>query len=230
MKPDTPSHCIDFSTLSPHQRYKILIGSIVPRPIAWVTTVDPEGRVNAAPFSFFNALSADPPWVGLGVQRRQDGGPKDTLRNIEATGVFTVNVVADALVEAMNVCAVAFPADIDELAAAGLEAQPGAVIAAPWIAQAPVALECRKVMIVPTGPRGDIVLAEVVLAHIRADLCDPAQLHIDPFGLDAVGRMGGQGYARTRDYFDLAVKSPEEFHASPDGGVRHWPSQWVTNG
>lgn len=223
MSPEDSFHCIDFSTLSPHQRYKVLIGSIVPRPIAWVTTVDPAGGFNAAPFSFFNALSADPPWVGLGMQRREDGSPKDTLRNIEATGVLTVNIVPDALVEAMSVCAVAFPAGTDELAEAGLDARPGVAVAAPWIAQAPVALECRKVMTVPTGPRGDIVLAEVVLAHVRADLCDPAQLHIDPFGLDAIGRMGGQGYARTHDYFDLPVKSLDEFRASPDGGVRRWP-------
>ena len=215
-------HCIDFATLTPHQRYKILIGSIVPRPIALISTIDADGRVNAAPFSFFNALSADPPLVGLGLERHDDGSPKDTLRNIEATNVFTVNIVSDALVEAMNICAITFMPGEDELAAAGLTARPGVEVASPRITEAAIALECRRTMTIPTGPHGEIIIAEVVLAHIRENLCDPTGLRIDPHTLDAIGRMGGQGYARTREYFDLSVSSLQDWQKTRNAGARRW--------
>lgn len=215
-------HGIDFSKLTPHECYKVLIGSIVPRPIAWITTVDKSGRVNAAPFSFFNALSADPPLIGFGIQRKADGVKKDTLRNIQETGVFTINIVNNSLVEAMSICAIAFPEQENELVAAGLGSEEGILVPSPRILEAPVALECKQMMIVPTGPRGEIVLGEVVFAHIHQDLCDPEKLHIDQQLLDAVGRMGGQGYSLTREYFDLSVKSVDEWAASRNGGERIW--------
>ena len=126
----------DFAALSPRDRYKLLIGTVVPRPIAWVTTVDPEGRVNAAPFSFFNVLSADPAILALGVENHADLSHKDTGRNIRLTGEFTVNIVDFANLHPMNVTAVPFPAGVDELAAAGLTALPGTHIRAPYIAEA----------------------------------------------------------------------------------------------
>ncbi|HWL81197.1 MAG TPA: flavin reductase family protein [Roseomonas sp.] len=211
----TDSVGFDFARLSPRDRYKLLIGTVVPRPIAWVTTVGPEGRPNAAPYSFFNCLSADPAIVALGIEFRPDGAPKDTARNIRACGCFTVNIVSDALVEAMNVCAVPFPPEVDELEKAGLALLPGVAVASPRIAAAPAALECRLHSFLEIGTSREIVLGEVVHAHLRADAVDD-RLHVDPAVLDAVGRMGGHGYARTRDRFDLPTMSLAQFTARAD--------------
>ncbi|ONG52320.1 flavin reductase [Pseudoroseomonas deserti] len=210
----------DFAQLTPRERYKILIGTVVPRPIALVTTASPEGRANAAPFSFFNCLSADPAIVALGVEVKADGAPKDTGRNIRATGCFTVNIVSDALVEAMNICAVPFGPEVDELERAGLAIIAGTAISAPRIALAPAALECRLHSFLDIGSSREIILGEVVHAHIRADAVN-AQLHIDPKLIDAVGRMGGHGYASTRDYFDLPTMSLGAFeNDEPQGRIR----------
>lgn len=206
-----PSSGFDFTALTPRERYKILIGTVVPRPIALVTTRDEAGGANAAPFSFFNCLSADPAIVALGVEVKADGSPKDTGRNVRRSGVFTVNIVSDAIVEAMNVCAVPFAPGVDELVAAGLTAQPGQAIDCPRIGEAPAALECRLHSFLDIGSSREIILGEVVYAHIRADAVDE-RLHIDPARIDAVGRMGGHGYASTRDYFDLPTMSEARFH------------------
>lgn len=212
----------DFQQLSAREKYKILIGSVVPRPIALVTTLDAQGRANAAPFSFFNALSADPPILALGVENYSDLSPKDTTLNIRNSQEFTVNIVSDALVEAMNICAVPFEPGFDELVAAGLTAIPGTRVACPRIGEAPVALECRRMMALSIGQSREIILGEVLMAHVRDDLIDPATLYIDQLGLDAIGRMGGHGYARTRDYFDLPTRSLQQWSEAPGGGERRW--------
>lgn len=217
----------DFQQLSAREKYKILIGSVVPRPIALVTTIDAEGRANAAPFSFFNALSADPPILALGVENYGDLSPKDTTLNIRNNQEFTVNIVSDALVEAMNVCAVPFEPGFDELVAAGLTAIPGTRVACPRIGEAPVALECRRMMALSIGQSREIILGEVLMAHVRDDLIDPATLYIDQLGLDAIGRMGGHGYSRTREYFDLPTRSLQQWVEQKDGGERQWPERKV---
>jgi flavin reductase (DIM6/NTAB) family NADH-FMN oxidoreductase RutF len=209
----------DFAALTARERYKILIGTVVPRPIAWVTTVDARGRANAAPYSFFNCLSADPAILALGVEFRPDGAPKDTGRNIRETGVFTVNIVSDALVEAMNVTAVPFAAGVDELALAGLTMAPGSATGCPRIAAAPAALECRLHSFLEISPSREIILGEVVHAHIRADAVDE-RLHVDPALIDAVGRMGGHGYATTRDRFDLPTVNEAGFAAGGMAAMR----------
>jgi flavin reductase (DIM6/NTAB) family NADH-FMN oxidoreductase RutF len=203
----TDTVTFDFGQLTPRERYKLLIGAVVPRPIALVTTVSTEGRVNAAPFSFFNCLSADPAILALGVEYRPDGRQKDTGRNVRDTLAFTVNIVSDAIVEAMNVCAVPFAPEVDELAAAGLTAAPGVKVPCPWIAQSPAAFECRHHTTLHIGNSREIILGEVVFAHLHAGVVNTANLHVDPVALDAIGRMGGHGYARTRDYFDLPTMS-----------------------
>ena len=139
----------DFADLTARERYKLLIGAVVPRPIAWVTSVDRTGRVNAAPFSFFNVLSADPAILALGVENHQDQRFKDTGHNIRATGEFTVNIVDHAHLEAMNITAFPFPPDIDELREAKLTAMPGHLVSCPFIAEAPVAL--ARLGFVPAG-------------------------------------------------------------------------------
>jgi flavin reductase (DIM6/NTAB) family NADH-FMN oxidoreductase RutF len=195
----------DFRTLSPRDRYKLLIGTVVPRPIALVTTVDLEGRVNAAPFSFFNCLSADPPILALGVENHPDMAFKDTARNVRLTEVFTVNIVSHAIAEAMHVCAIGFPPGIDELAAAGLTARPGAVVASPWIAEAPAAFECRRYVTVEVGRSRQIIMGEIVFAHYQGDVVDPANLHVDPARLDAIARLGGNTCSTIRDRFDMVT-------------------------
>lgn len=207
-----PFKSYDFALLSEHERYKILIGTVVPRPIALVTTLDPDGRVNAAPFSFFNCLSAEPAIVALGVEYRGDGSPKDTVHNIARTEEFTVNIVSNAILEAMNVCSVPFAPGIDELAEAGLTALPGSRVACPRIAQAPAALECRRYVGLQIGRSREIVLGQVVAAHLRADIVNE-RLHVDPQLLDAIGRMGGHGYVRSDATFDLKTMSVEEWRA-----------------
>lgn len=200
----------DFTTLSERQKYKLLIGAVVPRPIALVTTVDKDGKTNAAPFSFFNCLSAEPAILALGVENHEDMAFKDTARNIRVTGVFTVNIVSDRILQAMNVCAVPFEPGIDELREAGLTAVPGNKVACPRIAESPAAFECRRHLTLEVGTSRQIILGEVLAAHISSKLVNE-RFHVDPHGLDAIGRMGGHGYARTRDYFDLPTMSVAEW-------------------
>lgn len=210
MKQSTPYHSFDFSDLSPREAYKVMIGTIVPRPIAWVTTVSPEGIVNAAPYSFFNCLSADPPILALGVENKPDRSFKDTAYNIRMTECFTVNIVDRANVEAMAVTAAAVAPDVDELQVAGLTAAPGEKIASPRIAEAPVAFECERYLGIQVSSAREIILGRIVMAHIREDIIDPATCYSDHRTLDAVGRMGGNGYAGTLDYFDWPTPSAED--------------------
>jgi flavin reductase (DIM6/NTAB) family NADH-FMN oxidoreductase RutF len=201
----------DFAALSARDRYKLLIGTVIPRPIAFVTTVDEAGRRNAAPFSFFNCLSADPAIVAIGVENHADMRFKDTGRNIRMTEEFTVNIVDDALLEAMNVCAVPFPPGVDELAVAGLAAMPGTHVACPRIAEAPASLECRRYMTLEVGKSREIVLGQVLGCFIREGAVDAATKHVDQRAMDAIGRLGGHGYARIRDQFDLPTMSVAEW-------------------
>lgn len=201
----------DFADLSARQRYKLLIGTVIPRPIAFITTLSKEGRRNAGPFSFFNVLTHDPAIVAIGVENYDDGRMKDTSRNIRETEEFTVHIVDDALAAQMEICAVKFGPDVDELAEAGLETVPGLAVRSPRIISAPAALECRRYMTLEVGKAREIILGEVLGIHIRADLVDPQSLHVDQMGMDAIGRLGGHSYARTRDQFDIKTLSVEEW-------------------
>jgi len=201
----------DFADLNARQRYKLLIGTVIPRPIAFITTLSKDGRRNAGPFSFFNVLTHDPAIVAIGVENYEDGRMKDTSRNIRDTEEFTVHIVDDALAAQMEICAVKFGPDVDELAEAGLETVPGLAVKSPRILSAPAALECRRYMTLEVGKAREIILGEVLGIHIRADLVDPQSLHVDQMGMDAIGRLGGHSYARTRDQFDIKTMSVEEW-------------------
>ncbi len=203
----------DFRTLSAHDRYKLMIGTVVPRPIALVTTVDRAGRINAAPFSFFNCLSADPPILALGVENHPDMSFKDTALNIRLTEVFTVNIVSHAIAEAMHVCAVPFAAGHDELQAAGLTAMPGMLVASPWIKQAPAAFECRRHVTLELGKSRQIILGEIVFAHYHRDVVDADRMRIDPARLDAIARLGGNTCSTIRDRFEMPTPTLAEFDA-----------------
>lgn len=203
----------NFEEITPRERYKLLIGTVVPRPIALVTTLGRDGQVNAAPFSFFNVLTADPPVLAIGIENHEDMSFKDTALNIRLTEEFTVNIVDDALVEGMNICAIDFPEGTSEINEAGLSTAPGPAVKCPRIAEAPAALECVRHMTIELGRSREIVLGRVVALHIREDLVDAERKWIDQIGLGAVGRMGGQGYSRTSDQFDLGTPSLQDWTA-----------------
>jgi flavin reductase (DIM6/NTAB) family NADH-FMN oxidoreductase RutF len=192
----------DFAALSARDRYKLMIGTIIPRPIALVTTVDEHGNVNAAPFSFFNCLSADPPILALGVENNPDMSFKDTGHNIRITEVFTVNIVSFAIAEAMHVCAAKYPRGVDELKEAGLTAMPGAKIAAPYIKEAPAAFECRRHVTLELGKSRQIIMGEILFAHYGEGIVDD-RLHVDPAGIDAIARLGGDTCSTIRDRFEM---------------------------
>ncbi|MGO7332036.1 flavin reductase family protein [Rhizobium leguminosarum] len=193
----------DFQQLTERQRYKLMIGTIIPRPIALVTTVDENGRINAAPFSFFNCLSADPPILAIGGENNVDMSFKDTGHNIRMTEVFTVNIVSFAIAEAMHVCGAKYPRGVDELKEAGLTAMPGEKVASPFIAEAPAAFECKRHVTLELGRSRQIVMGEIVYAHYRDGVVDPERLHVDPAAVDAIARLGGDTCATTRDRFEM---------------------------
>ncbi|PCK80030.1 flavin reductase family protein [Rhizobium sophoriradicis] len=193
----------DFKELSERERYKLMIGTIIPRPIALVTTVDEHGRINAAPFSFFNCLSADPPILAIGVENNADMSFKDTGHNIRMTEVFTVNIVSFAIAEAMHVCGARYPRGVDELKQAGLTAMPGEKVASPYIAEAPAAFECRRHVTLELGRSRQIIMGEIVYAHYRDGVVDPQRLHVDSAAIDAIARLGGDTCATTRDRFEM---------------------------
>ena len=204
----------DFRTLSARDRYKLLIGTVTPRPIALVTTVDLEGRINAAPFSFFNCLSADPPILALGVENHPDMSFKDTALNIRLTEVFTVNIVSHAIAEAMHICAVPFTPGRDELQAAGLTAMSGRLVASPWIKEAPAAFECRRHVTLELGKSRQIILGEIVFAHYQRDVIDVESMRVDPAKLDTIARLGGNTCSTIRDRFEMSTPTLGDFEAS----------------
>lgn len=208
------------SELSERNLYKLLVNTVLPRPIALVTTVDANGRTNAAPFSFFNVFSHAPPLVVLGIEGRSpDEAPlKDTMRNIRATGAFVVNLVDRALVEAMNICAIDFPAEMDELAAAGLVPEASRQVSAPRIASSPVQLECRETVSLSLGTRNrNLVVGEIVHLHVRDGLVDE-NFHVDVDGLDLVARLhGADWYTTTRDRFQVPRQSFEAWRSQREG-------------
>ncbi|WP_424950732.1 flavin reductase family protein [Deinococcus sp.] len=197
----------DFAQLSVAEGYKLLTAVIVPRPVAWVSTLNPGGGVNLAPYSFFNMFGSDPPLVAFAPGDRPDGTPKDTARNIAAAGTggeFVVNLVSEELSAAMNVSATDFPPDMDEAGVAGLSLAPGVRVRAPHVAASPVSIECREVQTLRIG-RNRVVLGEVLGLNIRDELMlDPQRHHVDTAALRLIGRMGGRGgYTRTGDTFEL---------------------------
>jgi flavin reductase (DIM6/NTAB) family NADH-FMN oxidoreductase RutF len=206
-----------FADLETRQRYKLLCGLVVPRPIALVTTLSPEGVVNAAPFSFFNVFSENPALIVLGIQHRPDGTPKDTARNVQASGEFVVNLVDEPIAEVMNLTAIDFPPSESEPLAAGLELAASTLIAPPRLAAAPAAFECRRKVALAFGPQRELLIGEVLSVHVRAGIVDPATLNVDFAALRPVGRLCGNGYARQRDTFELKRITYAEWRAKRGG-------------
>jgi len=194
----------DFSAIPARERYKLLVSTITPRPIAWIVSQDAKGVNNAAPFSFFNAFAGDPPVVGIGIGSRKPGQAKDTRANIRDTGQFVVNLVSEANAEQMNITAIDFEPGMDELVQAGLTTLPSVRVKPPRIAESPVAMECELLQIVDLGETG-LVLGRVVAMHVRDEFVrDGSKCYIDTPSLKLIGRMHGTGwYARTSDLYDL---------------------------
>ncbi|MDR0810297.1 MAG: flavin reductase family protein [Gemmobacter sp.] len=185
--------------------YKLMAATVVPRPIGWVTTLNREGRVNAAPYSFFNVMGDNPPVVALGILGDEKRGFKDTARNILDGAEFVVNLVPEVLAPQMNITAVDAPAGVDELELAGLSPAPCAYVKPPRIAESPVSFECVNHSTLVTGPFQALVVGRVLAIHIAdAFVKDAARGHVDTPGLDLVGRGFGATYIRTRDTYEMA--------------------------
>jgi flavin reductase (DIM6/NTAB) family NADH-FMN oxidoreductase RutF len=185
--------------------YRAIVGVVTPRPIAWVTTVDEEGRVNLAPFSFYNAFGANPPVVVFSPTVRRDGTKKDTLLNLEAVGEFVLNAAVESLAEKMNATAKELPHGESEAEFAGLTLEPSIKVRPPRVAQSPVHMECRlrQIMSIGDGPiAANLVIGEVLLIHVDDAVLDSTGA-IDPRKLRTIARLGGDYYCHATDLFEM---------------------------
>jgi len=198
---------LDPQTLGERETYKLLIGCVVPRPIAWVSTLDLAGVRNLAPFSFFNAIGSNPPALSISVSYA-DGldQRKDTLRNISDIGEFVVNIVDEDMAQAMNATAASYPPSVDEFEIAGLGAVPCVTVRPARVAGAPVSLECKLFTLVPVGEgpgSATVVIGVIQMIHIRSDIVDERH-RVDITKLRPIARLAGAGYAYVHDTFDMA--------------------------
>jgi flavin reductase (DIM6/NTAB) family NADH-FMN oxidoreductase RutF len=183
--------------------YSILACLVTPRPIALVTTLSPDGKVNAAPFSFFNLLGANPPILAFAPGDREDGTPKDTPRNIRLTHEFVVNLVDESIAEAMNKCAASLPYGENELASAGLHGAPSSVVKPPRILESPASLECTEWGTLQIG-ENRVVIGVIKRVHLRDELFDAEKERVRTDQLYVIGRMASpHWYCRTRDRFEM---------------------------
>lgn len=217
--PATPGAVVEWdpATRPSKENYRFLTSAVAPRPIAWVTTMDATGLVNAAPFSWFNTVCPDPPMVAIAIGSRADGTPKDTFRNIRDTGEFVVNVVSRPAVPAMVQSSAEYAPDVSEVAELGLGTAPSTAVRPPRLAASPVHLECVLQQVITLGNTGDhhLVLGRIV--HIAADdgVLDGKGL-VDPEKVIFVGRMGGANYADTSSRFQVPwpAKAPDRLRTS----------------
>lgn len=196
---------LDFTSLPPRDAYSWMISTILPRPIAWVSTISADGKTNLAPFSFFQGVCANPPTLMFVPVNTRDGAKKDTVRNIEAVPEFIVNLVPFALAEAMNATAAALPYGESEFEKFGVASVPGERVR-PWrVAAAPVAFECALDRIVHFGEgplAANVIFGRILVAHV-SDAVMGTDGRPDPAKLDLIGRLGGDAYTRTRDTFEM---------------------------
>ncbi|MDM5331462.1 flavin reductase family protein [Neobacillus sp. CF12] len=183
-------------TLEWRDAYKLLIGSILPRPIAFVTTIDEKGIANAAPFSFFTAICADPMLICFSPMRKgSDGAKKDTLINIEKTNQFVINIVSEEMAQQMNDCAVEFAPDVDELVVTGLTKEPSLMVKVPRIKESLVHLECELYQVLDFGDKagsGSLVIGKVLNIHVEDELFHNGRINTEK--LQPIGRMAGNTY------------------------------------
>jgi flavin reductase (DIM6/NTAB) family NADH-FMN oxidoreductase RutF len=199
--PASKSVQFDPAQLSEAQQYKLMTGSIVPRPIALVTTLGEMGP-NAAPFSLFNVVATEPPILFISVGDQVDGREKDTIKNLRKNPEFVVHIVNHAMVERMNVCSTNFPTGVNELEKAGFSVVPARKVSPPRIAESPAQFECRVINIIDIGARHHFVLGEVLWFHYHEDVVDERQ-RVNFEKLNPVGRLTGPMYARLTETFKL---------------------------
>jgi flavin reductase (DIM6/NTAB) family NADH-FMN oxidoreductase RutF len=195
---------IDPTATEPRNIYKLMVGAIVPRPIAFVSTVSVDGVLNLAPFSYFTAIGSNPPAVCFSPATRRDGSKKDTLTNIEATGEFVINIVSEDFAAQMNQCSGEYPPEVDEFAVSGLTPLASDLVKPPRVKESRIQMECRLLQIVHVSPKplgGSLVVGEVLRFHV--DDAIVSNYTIDPDKLRAIGRMGGPTYTRTTDRFNM---------------------------
>lgn len=195
---------IDPQKNSERDNYKLLIGSVIPRPIAFVTTQSEDGIVNGAPFSYFNIVSSNPPMVSLAIQR-PDGDWKDTARNIYGRREFVVHIVDEENVVKINETAASLPATESEVELANLTLVQSESVSTPGVEEARVRMECRLVQAIPLGgegPGSDLFIGEIIRFHIDEGIYEDGR--IDPRGLNAVSRLAGTNYAKIGDIFSMA--------------------------
>lgn len=202
----------DFSAIDGRDVYKLMTATIVPRPIALVISQDAAGNNNAAPFSFFNIMAADPAVIAIGVGARGKQIKDTAINLLQGEAVqFVVNLVTHSMLEAMNITAADFPPGIDELEQAGLATLPSTLVAPPRVAESPVAFECTTWQVLPLGNERYIVLAHVLAAHIDdAVVIDEARCYVDTEKLDIIGRMHHSSYSRQKDIIHLPRVQPHE--------------------
>ncbi|CAN5156288.1 flavin reductase family protein [soil metagenome] len=196
----------DMRSLPMASRYKIVNSTITPRPIAWITSLSPAGVVNAAPYSFFNAVGAEPPLIVLGLLKEPDTRAlKNTAANIIANGEFVVNLVCEDDAEKMNLCSVDAPADVSEIDYAGIATTPSVTVAPPRISSSPVSFECRKVAALDIGTMQTVVIGEILMAHVRDEfITDQKRIYFDTPAMKLIGRTHGGGwYVRNSDSFQM---------------------------
>jgi flavin reductase (DIM6/NTAB) family NADH-FMN oxidoreductase RutF len=193
---------IDIEALGPRERYKLMAGLIVPRPIALVTTVSEGGVMNAAPFSMFNMLGEDPPLVMVSINRRDDDSRKDTAANIRRTGEFVVHMTDEPMAHKMHRCGDVLPSNVSELTHAGLNSVPSRSVAPVRIVEAPVAMECTIYETLETASR-EIFLGQVRWLHVREGLVDDGTWRVNLHVYLPIARMGGWSYASTRERFEM---------------------------
>jgi len=184
--------------------YKLLSTLVTPRPIAWVTTVNEAGLINAAPYSFFNVFGTKPPIVAFAPGNRSSGKPKDTAANIASTGEFVVNLVDEAIAEAMHLTSASEPSEVNELDVAGLETLASEKVCPPRIADAPVSMECTAHETLVIG-ENRLVIGYVHVLHVRDGVLDPQTLNLNAEAYPIIGRMFGSGYTKTRERFDIEL-------------------------
>ncbi|MDZ7802284.1 MAG: flavin reductase family protein [Trueperaceae bacterium] len=201
----------DLEALDFAESYRLLVSTVVPRPIALVTTLDEDGTVNAAPFSFFNVMGHDPPTLVLGIEGASDGGSKDTPRNVRRRREFGVGLVNEPMAARMNVCAVPFPAGTSELVQAGLEPVAADKIDTPLVHASPVRLECLEAMSIGVGRGRTLVIGTIVALHLDDAYWDADARRVRTEGLGLIGRMEGDWYVRTTDRFRMSRLTPEQF-------------------
>jgi flavin reductase (DIM6/NTAB) family NADH-FMN oxidoreductase RutF len=196
---------IEVARSQPLDVYRLLISCVTPRPIAWVTSIDAEERVNLAPFSFFNAFGAEPPVVVFGPNRKKDGSKKDTLANIEATGEFVINGAVAGLAEQMNLSSKELPHGESEIELTGLSLAPSKKVKVPRLAESPLHMECVLRQVIPIGDKqlsANLVIGEIVLFHVDDSLLDP-EGRVDPRKVKTIARLGGNYYCHTSDLFEM---------------------------